>query len=106
MIFLAGKQRYACARSAFQFRQLSWSFPNKDDVALSVIADTARWLQEYQRMMADAIADGTNGRLTADKVLEMMQAGTTLNPQQAKDVGLIHDIVEPTMPTGARWWQV
>ncbi len=106
MIFLAGKQRYACARSAFQFRQLSWSFPNKDDVALSVIADTARWLQEYQRMMADAIADGTDGRLTADKVLEMMQAGTTLNPQQAKDVGLIHDIVEPTIPAGARWWQV
>ena len=26
MIFMAGKKRYACAKSAFQLRQLSWSF--------------------------------------------------------------------------------
>ena len=106
MIFMAGKKRYACARSAFQLRQLSWSFASKDDVALSAIADIARWLQEYQRMMADAVADGTGGRLTPDKVLEMIQAGTTLTPQQAKDIGLIHEIIEPAIPAGARWWQV
>jgi ATP-dependent Clp protease protease subunit len=98
MIFMAGKKRYACARSAFQLRQSSWSFPSKDDVALSVIADTAKWLQEYQRIMAETIAEGTDGRLTSDKVVEMIQAGTTLNPQQAKDIGLIHDIIEPTIP--------
>ena len=75
-------------------------------MALSAIADATRWLQDYQRMMADAVSDGTDGRLTPDKVLEMIQAGTTLNPQQAKDVGLIHDIIEPEIPAGARWWQV
>ena len=106
MIFMAGKKRYACTRSAFQFGRLSWSFQAKDDVTLSVISDAARWLQEYQQMMAEAIADGTDGRLTRDKVVEMIQVGTTLNPQQAKDVGLIHDIVEPTIPADARWWQV
>jgi ATP-dependent protease ClpP protease subunit len=51
MIFMAGKKRYACARSAFQLRQLSWWFPSKDDVALSVISDAARWLQQYQQMI-------------------------------------------------------
>lgn len=101
MIFMAGKKRYACARSAFQLRQLSWSFQSKNDVALSVISDAARWLQEYQQM----IAEGT-GRLTRDKIIEMIQAGTTLTPQQAKDAGLIHDIIEPAIPAGARWWQV
>jgi len=29
-----------------------------------------------------------------------------LNPQKAKDVGLNHDIVKPTIPADARWWQV
>ena len=105
MIFMAGKKRYACARSAFQLRQPSWWFQSKDDVALSVISDAARWLQEYQQMMAEAIAEGTDGQLTRDKVVEMIQTGTTLNPQQAKDIGLIHDIIEPTIPAGARWWQ-
>jgi ATP-dependent protease ClpP protease subunit len=106
MIFMVGKKRYACAKSAFQLRQLSWSFPSKDDVELSVISDAARWLQEYQEMIAEAIAEGTGGHLTRDKVIEMIQAGTTLTPQQAKDVGLIHDIIEPAIPAKARWWQV
>ena len=57
-------------------------------------------------MIAEAIAEGTGGRLTRDKVIEMIQAGTTLTPQQAKDVGLIHDIIEPAIPAKARWWQV
>ena len=106
MIFMAGKKRYACARSAFQLRQLSWSFPSKDDVEFSVISDAARWLQEYQQMIAEAIAEGTDGRLTRDKVVEMIQTGMTLDPRQAKEVGLIHDIIEPAIPTEARWWQV
>ena len=106
MIFMAGKKRYASAKSAFQLRQLSWSFQSKDDVAHSVISDAARWLQEYRQMIAEAIAEGSDGRLTPDKVIEMIQNGTTLNSQQAKDVGLIHDIIEPAIPTEARWWQV
>ena len=57
-------------------------------------------------MIAEAIAEGTDGRLTRDKVVEMIQTGTTLNPRQAKDVGLIHDIIEPAIPPDARWWQV
>ena len=57
-------------------------------------------------MMAETISEGTNGGLTRDKVLEMMQAGTTLYPHQAKEAGLIDDIIEPAIPAEARWWQV
>ncbi len=106
MIFMAGKKRYASTKSAFLFHQMSWTFQAKEDVTLSVVADAARWLQVYQDMMAETIADGTSGGLTKQKVLEMMQAGTTLTPGDAKSVGLIHDIVEPLIPRDARWWQV
>jgi ATP-dependent Clp protease, protease subunit len=106
MIFMAGKKRYACAKSAFQLRQLSWSFLSKDDVAHSVVSDAARWLKEYQQMIAEAIAEGTGGRLTGERVVEMIQNGAILNSQEAKDVGLIHDIIEPAIPAEARWWQV
>jgi hypothetical protein len=44
-------------------------------------------------MIAEAIAEGTDGRLTRDKVVEMIQTGTTLNPRQAKDVGVEFDII-------------
>ena len=57
-------------------------------------------------MIAEAIAEGSDGRLTPDKVIEMIQTGTTLNQRQAKEIGLIHDIIEPRIPAEARWWQV
>jgi ATP-dependent protease ClpP protease subunit len=106
MIFMAGKRRYACAKSAFLFHQMSWTFSAKEDVTLSVVSDAARWLQAYQDMMAETIADGTNGKLTKQKVQEMMQIGTTLTPTEAKSFGLVHDIVEAVISADARWWQV
>ncbi len=70
------------------------------------IRDVAALDTTSRHAVVDVIADGTDGRLTSDKVLETIQAGTTLNPNEAKDAGLIHDIIEPTIPAGARCWQV
>jgi ATP-dependent protease ClpP protease subunit len=106
MIFMAGKKRYATPKSAFLFHQMTWTFQSKDDLPLSVLADAARWLKVYQDMMAETIADGTAGKLTKERVTEMMMAGTTLTPQEARECGLVHDIVEATIPQDARWWQV
>jgi ATP-dependent protease ClpP protease subunit len=106
MIFMTGKKRYATPTSAFLFHQLTWTFSAKDDVPLTVVADAARWLRTYQDMMADAIFTGTGGKLTKDRVSEMMHVGTTVTPHEAKQLGLIDDIVDAAIPADARWWQV
>ena len=104
MIFMTGKRRYACRASAFHFHQPTWTFEAKEDLPLSVLADAAWWLTTYQTMMAETISGGTN--LSKEKVLEMMQVGTTVTAQQALECGLVHEIVEPAIPADARWWQV
>jgi ATP-dependent protease ClpP protease subunit len=104
MIFMTGKRRYACARSAFLFHQMTWSFSAKDDLPLSVVSDAARWLKTYQGFMADAIAE--DSKITREECLQMMHEGTTLTAQEALDRGLIHEIAEPAIPADARWWQV
>lgn len=105
MIFMTGKRRYACPRSAFLFHQTAWTF-SKDDVPLRVITDAARWLTTYEGMMAQVIAEGSAGKLTKDKVLSMMAAGTTVTAEEALDIGLVHEIAEPAIPRDAVWWQV
>jgi ATP-dependent protease ClpP protease subunit len=106
MIFMTGKKRYACSKSAFLFHQMAWTFTSKDDLPLTVISDAARWLTTYQSMMAETIADGSDGKLTKDRVMSMMADGTTLTPKEALDVGLVHEIAESAIPRDAVWWQV
>jgi ATP-dependent protease ClpP protease subunit len=106
MIFMAGKRRYACPRSAFLFHQMAWSFSGKDDLPVTVLSDATRWLNTYQEMMADVIAEGSAGKLSKDRVLSMMVTGTTITPKEALDLGLVHEIAEPAIPREARWWQV
>jgi ATP-dependent protease ClpP protease subunit len=106
IVFMVGEKRYATPNSAFLFHQMTWSFQAKDDVPLSVVADAARWMTVYQSMMAEAVADNSGGKLTKDRVLEMMMTGTTLTPKEALEVGLIHEIAEAAIPADARWWQV
>ena len=53
---------------------------------------------DYQNI-AKVIAD-TSGK-PADRVQDDMNNRTTLNPQEAKDYGLVHDIKSELFPAGA-----
>ena len=106
MIFMVGRKRYATSKSAFLFHQMTWTFQTKDDVPLSVVADAARYLGVYQGMMADTIAADSEGKLTKERVQQMMMEAAMLTPSEALECGLIHEIVEAAIPADARWWQV
>ena len=48
----------------------------------------------------------TKSKLSAADVQRLMMEGCTVLPSDAKKNGLIDDVAEPSMPFGARWWQV
>jgi ATP-dependent Clp protease protease subunit len=104
MPFLLGTKRYASASSAFFFHQTAWTFPSQANVPFSLVRDAAEWLGHYQKMMAQLVA--VKSKLTAEDVHRMMVEGSTVTAQDAKKNGLIDDVVEFSMPPGARWWQV
>jgi ATP-dependent Clp protease, protease subunit len=106
MIFMVGEKRYACPKSAFLFHQPQWTFASKDELPLTVVSDAARWLTTYQTMMAEVIADASDKKLTKDKILSMMAAGTTVTAKEALEIGLVHEIVDAAVPREAIWWQV
>lgn len=68
------------------------------------VNDAAEWLAHYQKMMAELIASKTT--LKADEVHQLMLEGRIMTPQEAKKCGLIDDVVEFSLPAGARWHQL
>jgi len=104
MPFLAGRKRYACASSAFFFHQTAWSFPSQNGVSMVTVNDAGEWLSHYQKMMAELVASKTT--LKADEVHQLMLEGRIMTPQEAKKCGLVDDVVEFSLPAGARWHQL
>ena len=100
--FMAGARRTASKYSAFLFHQMAWNF-SALNVTSTVIADASRWLSTYEEMMAEIIANKTS--LKSDAIIQMMRAGTTMRPNEAKNVGLNDDIEEYKIPHDARSWQ-
>lgn len=101
--FLAGSRRTASRYSGFLFHQISWTFTATSQTRTQ-ISDVTGWLQNYDRMMAELIAERTN--LSFDDAQRMMKDGTNLTPQQALDCGVIHAIEEHTTSRDAVNWQI
>jgi ATP-dependent protease ClpP protease subunit len=102
--FMLGERRTAAAASAFFFHQVQWTFPSNQNLTATVISDATKWLGTYEDLMAVTVS-GRSG-IPKNDVLKMMREGTTVTPERAKELGLIHEIEEHTIPQSARTWQV
>jgi len=101
--FLAGARRTASKYSGFLLHQMTWTFPSAGQTRTQ-IADVTGWLQNYDHVMAEVIAERTN--MSFDDAQLMMRNGANLSPQQALEYGVIHAIENPTTPRDAATWQV
>jgi ATP-dependent protease ClpP protease subunit len=104
MLFMAGVRRTASSASAFFFHQLQWSFASQAGLTATVIKDATKWLGTYETLMAETIAARTG--MSAEQTLDLIREGTSVKPDEAKTLGLIHEIEECAIPYGARSWQV
>jgi ATP-dependent Clp protease, protease subunit len=104
MPFMVGERRTASPASAFFFHQVRWNFPANANVPIVVINEATTWLGVYESMMADFVA--AQSGLKKKKVLDMMHAGTSVSSEEAKTMGLIHDVCECSIPQDARSYQV
>lgn len=104
MTFMLGEKRTASPASAFFFHQVQWSFASSDNLTMTVINDATKWLSTYEEMMAEVVSQGTD--LSKEDVLRMMREGTSVRPNEAKAMGLIHGIEDCSIPADARSQQV
>jgi ATP-dependent protease ClpP protease subunit len=55
-------------------------------------------------MMAAAISAAAG--MDQNAVLKLMRDGTSMRPEQAKELGIIHDVEECPVARDDRWWTI
>ena len=100
VIFLAGKKRMSVPDARFLIHTVTTSFSANMNLEEQTVVETLKSMRIDIDNIANIIAKGTNK--TRDQVKEDMSARTTLNADQAKSYGLVHEIRKELIPQGAQ----
>lgn len=93
IVFLAGTKRYLTKNTTLLFHLAGRTFGTEKRFSTADLEDILKEdrLKDYQ--YACAVSDATEGRLTPEKVLEMMKRNTVLTAEEAVSLGIAHKII-------------
>jgi ATP-dependent Clp protease protease subunit len=99
IIFLAGHSRFACKTSRFLIHGPSNSFAKEQPFNVWQLYELAESLKNDQEKMSDIISQHTS--ISATDLSKWFIKGETITPERASDLGIITEIKDFTIPTGA-----
>ncbi len=104
VIFLAGEERYANARSTFMFHGVGFDITQKTRLEEKLLRERLDSLQADQQRIGEVIVERTN--IPADEVRELFLEAKTRDPEYAVANGIIDEIREVQVPAGAPFHQL
>lgn len=99
VIFCAGNRRFSVPHARFLIHGVQVNFIGNQSLDEKGLEEKIKGLKIDYKNIAKVIAD-TTGKPT-DRVQEDMNNRTTLNPNEAKDYGLVHEIKSELFPMDA-----
>ena len=99
VLFCAGTRRFSVPHARFLLHGVQTNFPQGASLDEKQLEEHLKGLRIDTENMAGVIAANT-GR-SEEAVTQDMLNRTTLNPEQAVDYGLVHEIKEPLLPARA-----
>ena len=99
IIFCAGQKRYSVPHSRFLIHGVKFNINGQISMDEKQIEEHLKSLIIDQQNIARVIADTTGKPM--HKIEEDMHNRTTLNPNEAKDYGLVHEIKSDLLPLDA-----
>jgi ATP-dependent Clp endopeptidase proteolytic subunit ClpP len=99
IIYCAGKKRFSVPHSRFLIHGVKFNINGQVSMDEKQIEEHLKGLKIDQQNIARVIADTTGKPM--HKIEEDMHNRTTLNPQEAKDYGLVHEIKSDLIPLDA-----
>jgi ATP-dependent protease ClpP protease subunit len=100
VIFCAGARRFSVPHARFLIHGVQFNSPAPASFDEKTLEERLKSVQIDQENIARVIAD-TSGK-PLHKVQEDMHNRTTLNPTQAKDFGLVHEVQSQLVPADAQ----
>ena len=99
VLFCAGQRRFSVPHARFLLHAVQTNFPQGASLEEQQLEERLKGLRIDIENIAGVIAANT-GR-SEQAVTQDMLNRTTLNPEQAVDYGLVHEIREQLLPSGA-----
>jgi len=97
-IFSAGKKRYSVPDARFLLHPVSANL--QGSLEENKLEEILKGIRIDQSNIAASISKATGK--TEKEIVEAISSRTTLNPKQAKDFGLVHEIRSDLFPVGAQ----
>lgn len=98
VIFCAGEERYSVPHGTFLLHGVQANFPKGAGLEEKQLEERLNSLKKDEENIAGVIASNT--RKEEEKIVKALRDRTTLNPEQAKEFGLIHEIKEELFEKG------
>jgi ATP-dependent Clp protease protease subunit len=99
VVFCSGKRRFSVPHARFLIHGVSVNFVGNQSLDEKALEERLKGLQIDYKNISRVISDTT--QRPADKVQDDMNNRITLNPQEAKDYGLVHEIKSELFPIDA-----
>lgn len=98
-LFCAGNKRYSAPHATFLLHGAQVNFPQGAGLEEKQLEERLKGLKLDMENMAGIIAANTGK--SEKEIMEAMFNRTTLNPEEALEFGLVHEIKEPLFESGA-----
>lgn len=98
VIFLAGKERYACPRSTFMFHGVGFDFTGQIRLEEKILKEKYDSLIADQKRIAAVISEQT--KLSVEDVSTFFREGQTKDAAFAVGCGIVHEIRDLNLPLG------
>ena len=99
VMFCAGKKRYSAPHATFLLHGAQVTFQQGVVLDEKKLDEHLKGLKQDMKNMAGIIA--ANTEKSEREIMEAMLNATTMNPEEAVEFGLVHEIKEPLFESGA-----
>ena len=99
VLFCAGNKRYSAPHATFLLHSVQCNFAQGIGLEEGQLEERLKNLKLDIENIAGVVASATDK--DEEQIMQAMRNRTTLNPEQAKDYGLVHEIKEPLFEKGA-----
>ena len=97
--FLAAETRYASPVSTFRFHRFHWGTANRNYFAVE-LQEMIDGINAHQGLAESILVERSH--VTDDQAKSFFREGKTLLPEEAHQLGVIHEIRELSIPKGAQ----
>lgn len=100
VIYSAGNRRFAQKNSSFLFHGVKISFAANSEISEQQLSENLATLKRDRENIAKNICDYSG--IAYEKIDTLMKDGVIISAQEAKELGLVHEIMEAKIPIGVQ----